>query len=163
MSFGSKIDASYNLDITSQNKKLTNKIKKFTVEIYNRIQHTYIECCDALKIIKAYDGKDSFFYLDPPYIGSDMGHYDGYTQEDFDNLLEFLTKIEGKFLLLCHWYPVDYFCLAGRPAKRLSPPSGLYILGLLGLFPITYIITPIRYIYHIEKHIYRIPSINPYI
>ena len=28
-----------------------------------------------------------------------MGHYDGYSQEDFDNLLGLLSDIKGKFLL----------------------------------------------------------------
>ena len=41
----------------------------------------------------------SLFYVDPPYVGADQGHYDGYSQADFDALLEQLSKIEGKFLL----------------------------------------------------------------
>ncbi|MDR1229838.1 MAG: hypothetical protein LBK61_00390, partial [Spirochaetaceae bacterium] len=40
-----------------------------------------------------------FFYCDPPYAGSDQGHYDGYAQEDFDALLKLLERIRGKFLL----------------------------------------------------------------
>jgi DNA adenine methylase len=42
---------------------------------------------------------DAFFYIDPPYVGADQGHYDGYSQEDFDNLLKALETIKGKFLL----------------------------------------------------------------
>jgi DNA adenine methylase len=41
----------------------------------------------------------AFFYLDPPYYNSDMGHYDGYTIEDFEMLLNQLSKLEGRFLL----------------------------------------------------------------
>ncbi len=37
--------------------------------------------------------------MDPPYVGTFQGHYNGYNQQDFDNLLEELSKIEGKFLL----------------------------------------------------------------
>jgi DNA adenine methylase len=43
--------------------------------------------------------EDAFFYLDPPYVGAEREHYDGYTQEDFDNLLGLLETIKGKFLL----------------------------------------------------------------
>jgi DNA adenine methylase len=32
-------------------------------------------------------------------VGSDQGHYDGYTQQDFDALLELLEGLQGKFLL----------------------------------------------------------------
>jgi DNA adenine methylase len=31
--------------------------------------------------------------------GADQGHYDDYTQDDFDNLLGLLENINGKFLL----------------------------------------------------------------
>ncbi|MDR2247806.1 MAG: DNA adenine methylase [Treponema sp.] len=58
-----------------------------------------IECCDALRIIGSRDTPETFFYLDPPYVGADQGHYDGYTQMDFDALLEVLKSIQGKFLL----------------------------------------------------------------
>lgn len=64
-----------------------------------RLQRVQVECCDALRIIKSRDREDTFFYLDPPYVGADQGHYDGYSQDDFDNLLALLETIKGKFLL----------------------------------------------------------------
>ncbi|MHB9292511.1 hypothetical protein Holit_01609 [Hollandina sp. SP2] len=64
-----------------------------------RLQRVQIECCDALRIIKSRDREDTFCYLDPPYVGADQGHYDGYSQEDFENLLAILETIKGKFLL----------------------------------------------------------------
>ena len=50
-------------------------------------------------IVGSRDTAETFFYLDPPYVGTDQGHYDGYTQEDFDMLLDRLEGIQGKFLL----------------------------------------------------------------
>jgi DNA adenine methylase len=58
-----------------------------------------IECYDALRIIESRDVPDAFFYIGLPYVGADQGHYDGYTQEDFDTLLKLLERIQGKFLL----------------------------------------------------------------
>jgi DNA adenine methylase len=43
--------------------------------------------------------EDAFFYLDPPYAGSDRGHRYGRTREDFDNLPGLPETIKGKFLL----------------------------------------------------------------
>jgi DNA adenine methylase len=37
--------------------------------------------------------------LRPSIFNSDMGHYDGYSEQDFDDLLSLLAKIKGKFLL----------------------------------------------------------------
>ncbi len=35
----------------------------------------------------------------PPYHNANQGHYKGYTEQDFVNLLEKLKNIKGKFLL----------------------------------------------------------------
>jgi DNA adenine methylase len=80
-------------------KALASKIKRFTDVLSARIINTQIECIDALKIIKAFDSSETFFYLDPPYPETDQGHYDGYSGEDFAALLELLSQIQGKFLL----------------------------------------------------------------
>jgi DNA adenine methylase len=46
-----------------------------------------------------YDSASTFFYIDPPYIGADMGHYEGYTEEQFGQLLSTLCTIKGNFML----------------------------------------------------------------
>jgi DNA adenine methylase len=100
ISYGCKLNGSFGYDRTGTNsKKMANKRANFNVDYAIRLQEVQIECCDALRIIKSRDTPETFFYLDPPYVGTEMGHYDGYTQMDFDALLELLTTIQGKFLL----------------------------------------------------------------
>jgi len=84
---------------------LANKRDDFTKDYANRLKHVQIENKDALKVIKHYDNKGTFFYLDPPYFNSDCGHYKGYTETDYKNLLESLYLLKGKFLLSS--YPSD--------------------------------------------------------
>lgn len=79
--------------------KTINKRMMFTEEIAIRLQNTQVECTDANYIITSRDCEDAFFYCDPPYINTCQGHYDGYTEEDFKNLLDTLAQIKGKFLL----------------------------------------------------------------
>ena len=100
-SFGGMLDSGfgYSKATGSCTKKLTNKRLNFTEDYAIRLQNAQIECCDALKIIRSRDNSEAFFYCDPPYVGSDQGHYDGYTQDDFDNLLSLLETIKGRFLL----------------------------------------------------------------
>ena len=75
-------------------------ILRRTIEDYaKRLEQTQIDNRDALKVIKLWDTKDSFFYCDPPYFNSNMGHYKGYTEQDFENLLITLSEIKGKFIL----------------------------------------------------------------
>lgn len=64
------------------------------------------KCADALYIVKSRDHEDAFSYCDPPYFNSDCGHYDGYSQQDFENLLQSLSEIKGKFLLSSYPSPV---------------------------------------------------------
>jgi DNA adenine methylase len=106
-SFSSMLDASWGYDIKkkSTSVKIHNKREAFTEDIAIRLQNVQIECTDALRIINSRDKPDSFFYCDPPYFNSDCGHYNGYTKEDFESLLQHLSKIEGKFLLSS--YPSD--------------------------------------------------------
>jgi DNA adenine methylase len=99
-SYGCMLDGGFGYDRTGgTSKKLANKRANFSIDYAVRLQRVQIECCDALKIIRSRDIADAFFYLDPPYVGSDQGHYDGYTQEDFDALMGVLETLQGRFLL----------------------------------------------------------------
>lgn len=59
------------------------------VEVFSR---------DAISLIKAKDRADVFMYFDPPYKGSNCGHYEG-KQEVFDRLLDVLPSLECKWLM----------------------------------------------------------------
>jgi DNA adenine methylase len=99
-SYGCRLNGCFGYDRTgSISRKLANKRSNFNVDYAIRLQQVQIECCDALRIIQSRDTPETFFYLDPPYVGADQGHYDGYSQEDFDALLRLLEIIQGKFIL----------------------------------------------------------------
>lgn len=78
---------------------LSSKIDALGRTYSERLRRTYIESLDALKVINAWDDAEAFFYCDPPYFNSDMGHYKNYTEGDFVKLLDRLCTIKGKFLL----------------------------------------------------------------
>lgn len=101
MSFTSKIFGGYAFERKSNKtlKTFVNKKLAFTTEVRDRLNMVDIENNDAPQVIKSRDTKDSFFYCDPPYFNSNMGHYKGYTEEDFENLLLTISKIKGQFLL----------------------------------------------------------------
>lgn len=78
---------------------LYNKKKDFTDAYQERMKRVTIESYDVLKVIRAYDTPDTFFYLDPPYVSSCQGNYAGYTEAQFKQLLEACVTMKGKFLL----------------------------------------------------------------
>lgn len=80
-------------------KKIANKALSFTDALEARLRFTTIEHDDAIKVIRRYDCESAFIYADPPYFNSNCGHYKGYTEVDFTNLLQTLSQVKGRFLL----------------------------------------------------------------
>jgi len=100
MSFSSTIFGGYGYgkDIQAV-KKIDSKKRMFTQALKKRLDRVDIECNDALKVIQSRDRQDTFFYIDPPYYNAHMGHYDGYTEAEFKELLSTLSEVKGNFLL----------------------------------------------------------------
>jgi len=103
MSFGNVICGSWAFAKIKQGGSDASNIfwkkQRFEKWIDLRLKNTQIECDDALAVIKRFDDVKTFFYLDPPYLSSDQGHFQGYTLDDFKKLLAILGGIKGKFLL----------------------------------------------------------------
>lgn len=98
--FSNKI-GSWRSSTLRSKESILNFNKKHTLDVTlsNRLELVQIEHKNAVELIKKQDSIDSFFYLDPPYVDSNQGHYGGYTQEHFNELLDVLTTLKGKFLL----------------------------------------------------------------
>lgn len=121
MSFNNALDTSFTRSTDGKfSRKVASNREHFSDELTERISGVQIECRDALKVIEMNDTPESFFYVDPPYVGACQGHYDGYSQEDFDALISLLSRIKGKFLLssyrnesltqavsLNNWYQIE--------------------------------------------------------
>ena len=80
-------------------RRVRGKRGDFLEELAIRLQDVLLEACDALRIIRSRDTPETLFYCDPPYIGADQGHYNGYSEADYQALLNELAGIQGKFLL----------------------------------------------------------------
>lgn len=106
-SFSAMLDGTWGYDVKkgTTSQKIRNKREGFSEDYAIRLQNVQVECTDALRIIRSRDSRDTFHYCDPPYFNSDCGHYDGYSKDDFEQLLQTLGASEGKFLISS--YPSD--------------------------------------------------------
>jgi DNA adenine methylase len=107
-SFASKLDGTWGYDKqkNSVSKKIQFAKEAFTIDLSKRLEQTQIESTDALRIIESRDTVETFHFIDPPYIGTNCGHYDGYNLMDFQDLLDLLPKLKGKFMLTM--FPHEY-------------------------------------------------------
>ncbi len=63
-----------------------------------RLRHVTLECDDWQKIVNRYDGPETLFYADPPYVG--LRYYEhNFEQADHMRLAQRLRRIQGRFLL----------------------------------------------------------------
>lgn len=84
---------------THPGRFMEHKKRDFTEQLMDRLKYVHVWCRDALTVIENRDTSETLFYLDPPYVDADMGHYKGYSSEDFNKLLEVISGIKGKFIL----------------------------------------------------------------
>jgi len=107
--FAAKLDGSWGYDKAKNTtaKKIQNAKDAFTIMLQQRIEHTQIESTDGLRIIKSRDSESTFHFVDPPYVGTDCGHYEGtFNEQNFIELLELLSAISGKFMLTMFPHPI---------------------------------------------------------
>lgn len=99
-SFSSILDGPWGYDKTKNMtpKKVTGKKQSFTEDFAIRLQSAQIECTDAIRVIRSRDFEKAFHYIDSPYPGTDCGHYDGYTWDDYESLLKTQEQLQGRFL-----------------------------------------------------------------
>ena len=114
-SFYSILDNTWKCSKTRATGSQIQVRKELFTDIYSkRLERTSIFCRDALDVIRKADHEDAFHYIDPPYFNADMGHYGGYTFDDFEKLLQLLTTVRGKFMLSS--YPSDILSVYAEKA-----------------------------------------------
>lgn len=85
-----------------------------------RMMGVQIECGDYLEIIKKYDSEETFFYVDPPYIGNEKYYAGGFDQADHEALAETLNGIKGKALVSYYADPLLDDLYAGWTKSTFS-------------------------------------------
>lgn len=105
-SFASNLASGWAYGVRGQNDTFTfSNQKERLLHQLKRLEQTHLDNRDALEIIRRWDSRDTFFYCDPPYPNTNQGHYSGYTQADFEALIEVSSSIQGSFVLSCYDNP----------------------------------------------------------
>lgn len=70
-----------------------------------RMSSVLLECLDFRDVISKYDGKDTMFFVDPPYFGREKHYLGGFTKFDHMELASMLHQIQGKCLVTYYGDP----------------------------------------------------------
>lgn len=92
--------------------------------LHERLDKVIIENKDFSDIIRIYDYKDNFFYIDPPYFkGSNL--YERTPKFDHLRLAEILPKIKGRWLLSIDDRKEAYDLFGGFKIKAVQRQKGI--------------------------------------
>ncbi len=75
------------------------RVTAYFAKISERLRHVRIERQSFDRIIPRYDKAEAFYYLDPPYHGTE-GYYDSpFVETDHERLNTLLRSLKGRFIL----------------------------------------------------------------
>ena len=96
--------------------------------IHNRLSSVIVQNRDIFELIPKYDSKNTFFYLDPPYVretrSSNTSYQEEMTNEQHEQLIDLINNSKGMFLISGYYHTI-YDGL--KKFKRIdfeSPNSG---------------------------------------
>jgi DNA adenine methylase len=75
------------------------RVRTLLADVAERLRHVLIENRDFAECIRRYDGRDTFFYCDPPYTDFQENNRYKPLGERNRELFNVLSAIKGKFLL----------------------------------------------------------------
>ena len=86
--------------------KFVTYTEKFRQSNYlKKLDRLFVENMDCRELIKKYDSKDTFFYLDPPYYNMESYYTShAFGHDDHMELLELLKTTKGKWALSYYFF-----------------------------------------------------------
>lgn len=96
-----------------------------------RLRNVNIEMLDYKECIERYDGENTFFFIDPPYVGREKMYKGQFNEQAHRELAELLRNIKGKALVSYYpdplieelyqdWRPVTVDALIGSSVIKAS-------------------------------------------
>jgi DNA adenine methylase len=83
------------------------KLEPMLAEIHERLAGVVIEQLPYAELIRRYDGPETLFYLDPPYVDCEDDYGAGFARSDFERLADQLEGIQGRFVLSINDRPLS--------------------------------------------------------
>ena len=89
-----------------------------------RMDRVMVENIPYERCIKTYDAKETFFFIDPPYLNSDPSLYEGWSEEQVTRLREIVASIKGRWLLTIDDSPFNRRLFKGCRIQAVKTYNG---------------------------------------
>jgi DNA adenine methylase len=119
-SFGSRGDS---WSVNSAAASWQNYIGKRMMRYRERLKDVKVYLMDWKVALKKFDSPDTFFYLDPPYIGTANKQAAHFKEPSAQELGSALKAVKGKWILSNHDVPELRAALHGFQIMRVSVPT----------------------------------------
>jgi len=114
----------------SQGGGAANNLGSFEKKIYDfheRLQGVIIENKDWQSCLKTYDGRETFFYLDPPYTRGKISAYAAWGMKEVLGMVEVLRGCVGKWLVSLNDTLANRKAFRGFRIKAFTRPRGIKV------------------------------------
>jgi DNA adenine methylase len=101
LAFGGKVSGkNYGIDKQRPARFDLTKLQPMLEDLHLRLSGVAIECLDYKVFLRRYDGKDTLFYLDPPYFGCESDYGKAlFSRDEFRLMVDILKDLKGTFIL----------------------------------------------------------------
>ncbi|WP_136441067.1 DNA adenine methylase [Pacificoceanicola onchidii] len=97
--FGGKVDGVFGVAVDRPSRFDITQIAKHLEAAHERLSGVVFENLDWADILARYDGRNTLFYLDPPYFGNEQDYGDAFSRDQFTLMADLLKSSQGEFVL----------------------------------------------------------------
>lgn len=72
-----------------------------------RLDKVSVECVPYERLFKLYDAAKTLWFLDPPYLNSDVGTYEGFDEEQMTKFAERVHELQGEWVVTVDDSPLN--------------------------------------------------------
>lgn len=102
-----------------------SKVSELMGRAHERLNGVVIEHLPYERCLENYDSKDTFHFIDPPYVGAPTKAYDGWDEAQAKALRKRVGKLKGNWLITLNDSPSNRAIFAGCEIKAVSTQSRL--------------------------------------
>ena len=100
------------------------KLTRLMEPMRDRLNGVVIENISYERCFQNYDSKDSFFFIDSPYLNTQQHAYDSWSEDDLKLLRKRVDKLQGKWIVTLNDLPFTRDLFSDCKIQTASSASG---------------------------------------